>query len=141
MSAALGSVTVVESTLVQVAKALVIFLFVLGIVPMILLLERKLLGRFQARLGPNRVGPFGLLQPLADVLKLLSKEQSTPRTAVPWMMVCKTSRSVAPVNGRFPASISYSTTPNEKMSLRESRARPDACSGDIYGTVPRIIPG
>ena len=63
-----------------------IFAFILQIVPLILLLERKLLGRFQARLGPNRVGPFGLLQPLADVLKLVSKEHSTPATAVPWMM-------------------------------------------------------
>ncbi len=64
---------VVETTLVQVAKAVVIFAFILQIVPLVLLLERKLLGRFQSRLGPNRVGAFGLMQPLADVLKLLSK--------------------------------------------------------------------
>jgi NADH-quinone oxidoreductase subunit H len=64
----------------------VIFALVLGIVPMILLLERKLLGRFQQRYGPNRVGPFGLLQPLADVLKLLSKEQFYPSTGVPVLM-------------------------------------------------------
>ena len=57
-----------------IVKAIVIFAFVLGIVPLILLLERKLLGRFQSRIGPNRVGPRGLLQPIADVLKLLSKE-------------------------------------------------------------------
>ena len=63
-----------------------IFAFVLGIVPMILLLERKLLGRFQNRYGPNRVGPFGLLQPLADVLKLLGKEQFYPSTGVPLLM-------------------------------------------------------
>jgi len=69
----------------------VIFAFVLGIVPIILWLERKLLGRFQSRLGPNRVGFRGLLQPAADVLKLLSKEASTPETAVPWMM------AIAPV--------------------------------------------
>jgi NADH-quinone oxidoreductase subunit H len=81
----------IESTLVLIAKSIVIFAFVLTIVPLILLLERKLLGRFQSRLGPNRVGPYGLMQPMADVLKLLSKERYTPATAVPWMM------AIAPV--------------------------------------------
>jgi NADH-quinone oxidoreductase subunit H len=76
---------VIESTLVLIAKSIVIFAFVLVIVPIILWLERKVLGRFQSRLGPNRVGPYGLLQPAADVLKLLSKERATPGTAVPWM--------------------------------------------------------
>ena len=75
----------IESTLVLIVKSIVIFAFVLQIVPIILWLERKVLGRFQSRLGPNRVGPYGLLQPAADVLKLLSKERATPRTAVPWM--------------------------------------------------------
>jgi NADH-quinone oxidoreductase subunit H len=82
---------VTESTLILLIKPIVIFAFVLQIVPVILWAERKLLGRFQSRVGPNRVGPRGLLQPLADVLKLLSKEQSTPETAVPWMM------AIAPV--------------------------------------------
>jgi NADH-quinone oxidoreductase subunit H len=76
----------VETTGVWIIKSLVIFAFVLAVVPMILLLERKLLGRFQNRYGPNRVGPYGLLQPLADVLKLLSKEQSHPRTGAPLLM-------------------------------------------------------
>jgi NADH-quinone oxidoreductase subunit H len=76
----------VESTGVIVIKCVVIFAVVLGLVPMILLLERKLLGRFQNRYGPNRVGPYGLLQPLADVLKLLGKEQFYPRTGVPFLM-------------------------------------------------------
>jgi len=84
-------VVALESTWVLIAKPIVIFAFVLGIVPIILWLERKLLGRFQSRLGPNRVGFKGLLQPAADVLKLLSKENSTPETAVPWMM------AIAPV--------------------------------------------
>jgi NADH-quinone oxidoreductase subunit H len=94
-----------ESWIVQIVKALVIFAFVLQIVPIILWAERKLLGRFQARLGPNRVGPYGLMQPLADVLKLLSKEQSTPSTAVPWMM------ALAPVLSIFTAVASLAIIP------------------------------
>jgi NADH-quinone oxidoreductase subunit H len=85
----------IESTLVQIVKAVVIFAFILQVVPLILLLERKLLGRFQARYGPNRVGFRGLGQPLADVLKLLSKERFTPETAVPWMMALAPVISIA----------------------------------------------
>lgn len=44
-------------------------------------MERRLLGRFHSRLGPNRVGPFGVLQPIADILKLLMKEDMVPRIA------------------------------------------------------------
>ncbi|MEJ7789215.1 MAG: NADH-quinone oxidoreductase subunit NuoH [Thermoleophilaceae bacterium] len=87
----LADTPVVEATLVQIIKAIVIFAVILQVVPLILLLERKLLGRFQSRYGPNRVGPYGTLQPVADVLKLISKESSTPATAVPWMM------AIAPV--------------------------------------------
>jgi NADH-quinone oxidoreductase subunit H len=65
-----------------VLKAVVIFALILQIVPIVLLIERKLLGRFQGRYGPNRVGPFGLLQPLADIAKLLGKEAFRPQSAV-----------------------------------------------------------
>ena len=66
----------------QIAKSIVIFAVVLQLVPVVLMLERKLLGRMQARYGPNRVGPYGMVQPLADILKLLAKEQSRPRSSV-----------------------------------------------------------
>ena len=97
MSAALlgatapGEVSPPGPVWLQILKAVVIFAVVLQIVPMIVWAERRLLGRFQARLGPNRVGFAGLLQPLADVIKLVSKEASTPATAVPWIM------AIAPV--------------------------------------------
>ena len=100
-----ADVNYVEGTLVMIAKSVIIFLFVLQVVPLILLLERKLLGRFQSRIGPNRVGPYGLLQPLADVLKLLSKEASTPNTAVPWMM------AIAPVISIFTAVVTLAIIP------------------------------
>jgi len=66
---------------IQIVKSMVIFALVLGIVPIVLLIERKLLGRFQGRYGPNRLGPFGVLQPLADIVKLLGKENSAPASA------------------------------------------------------------
>lgn len=46
--------------------------------------ERKILARFQRRIGPQRTGPFGLLQSLADALKLVGKEDLRPRNADPW---------------------------------------------------------
>ncbi len=76
----------IESTIVLILKAIVIFAVIFAIVPILTLVERKLIGRFQGRYGPNRVGPFGLFQPLADALKLLSKERSAPETAVPLLM-------------------------------------------------------
>ena len=65
--------------------------------PVVLLAERKLLGRFQARYGPNRVGPYGALQPLADILKLLTKEQFRPSTSVGFLFaLAPISRSSRP---------------------------------------------
>ena len=48
--------------------------------------ERRTLGRFQNRLGPNRWGPFGVLQPIADLIKLITKEDTTPDEADRWVM-------------------------------------------------------
>jgi len=71
-----------EATWILVVKSVVIFLAVFGVLPLMTVLERKLIGRFQHRYGPNRVGPFGILQPLADVGKLVSKEAFKPANAV-----------------------------------------------------------
>jgi len=59
-------------------KIIAVLLPLLGAVAYLTLWERRLIGFMQVRLGPNRVGPFGLLQPIADALKLLSKELITP---------------------------------------------------------------
>ncbi len=70
------------------AHVLVAFLGVFLLISLLMLLdillvwvERKVVARFQDRLGPNRVGPFGLLQPFADIIKLLIKEDTTPAGA------------------------------------------------------------
>jgi NADH-quinone oxidoreductase subunit H len=69
----------------QILKALAIFAVVFNLVPIALLADRKVLGRFQHRYGPNRVGPFGVLQAVADIGKLVFKEQFRPRTATGWL--------------------------------------------------------
>jgi NADH-quinone oxidoreductase subunit H len=78
----IGVVSYYEPWWIQIIKSIVIFAVGLQLVPVVLLAERKLLGRFQSRYGPNRVGPFGALQPLADILKLLTKEQFRPTSSV-----------------------------------------------------------
>ncbi len=67
---------------VQIVKALVIFGGVFAVLPILIVYERKLLGRFQGRYGPNRVGLFGLLQPLAEIVKFATKEPFRPATSV-----------------------------------------------------------
>jgi NADH-quinone oxidoreductase subunit H len=69
-------------TVVQYAigiTVLIVFAMVLDIV--LVWVERKVVARFQDRLGPNRIGPFGLIQPFADIIKLVIKEDITPAKA------------------------------------------------------------
>src|SRR4051812_9509822 len=78
----LGLVEYYEPWYVQIIKGILIFAVGLQAVPLVLVAERKILGRFQHRYGPNRVGPFGALQPLADIIKLATKEQFRPKTSI-----------------------------------------------------------
>jgi NADH-quinone oxidoreductase subunit H len=63
---------------VMVVKILVVFVVFLTTIAYTVLMERKVLGFIQFRYGPNRVGPWGLFQPLADAIKLIFKEDFTP---------------------------------------------------------------
>ncbi|MGI8803718.1 MAG: NADH-quinone oxidoreductase subunit NuoH [Solirubrobacteraceae bacterium] len=83
----LATVGAYEPWWIQILKAVVIGLVGLQLVPIVLIAERKLLGRFQGRYGPNRVGPFGMLQPIADIVKLATKEQSRPKTSIGFLYV------------------------------------------------------
>jgi NADH-quinone oxidoreductase subunit H len=94
-----------EDWWVQLLKALVIFAVVFQLVPIVLLAERKALGRFQHRYGPNRVGPFGILQPMADIGKLIFKQQFRPRSAVGWLFL------IAPAISMFTAVATMAIIP------------------------------
>ena len=86
-------------------KILVILFALLGVVSYLTFAERKVAGHMQARTGPNRVGPFGLLQPIADVLKLFFKEEFIPAEAN------KVIFHIAPMLAVIPALVSFSVIP------------------------------
>src|ERR1700759_4200850 len=68
----------IASILINIAGVLGVFLSLFALISV---LERKILGRIQNRYGPNRVGPFGLFQPVADGIKMLIKEDIVPTRA------------------------------------------------------------
>jgi NADH-quinone oxidoreductase subunit H len=73
-----GWVTQVASILINIFTLLAVFLTLFALISV---MERKILGRMQNRYGPNRVGPFGLFQPIADGIKMLIKEDIVPARA------------------------------------------------------------
>jgi NADH-quinone oxidoreductase subunit H len=87
MTPMLANALYYEPWWMQILKAIVIFVVGLQLVPVVLMADRKVMGRMQNRYGPNRVGPFGALTPLADIVKLATKQQFRPRTSIGWLFV------------------------------------------------------
>ncbi|MEJ7826526.1 MAG: complex I subunit 1 family protein, partial [Solirubrobacteraceae bacterium] len=105
MTPLIAEVGLVEPWWLQIVKSLVLFLVAVQIVPIVLLAERKLLGRFQHRYGPNRVGPMGLAQPLADIIKLATKEDFRPKTSIGFLY------ALAPVISLLTALAAFAILP------------------------------
>ena len=90
---------------------LVVLVFIIGMTLFFIWYERRLVARFQVRLGPNRVGPFGLLQPLADGLKVLIKEDIIPAKSDRWVFW------LAPVVALVPALLIFAVIPFQDGAL------------------------
>jgi NADH-quinone oxidoreductase subunit H len=92
----------IAASLVNIAGVLGVFMTLFALISV---LERKILGRIQNRYGPNRVGPFGLFQPIADGIKLLIKEDIVPTRAD------KVVHFLAPIMGAMPAILALGVIP------------------------------
>ncbi len=86
-------------------KILFVLIAVILIVAFSTYFERKVIGSMQARIGPNRVGPLGLLQPFADVIKLLIKEVIVPSQSSKFLFV------IAPLLSLIPALATWAVIP------------------------------
>ncbi|OGU13818.1 MAG: NADH-quinone oxidoreductase subunit H [Geobacteraceae bacterium GWC2_53_11] len=87
------------------AKIGLVFFVILTLAAYLVFAERKVLAWIQDRKGPNRVGPFGLLQPLADLIKLLTKEDFRPIGADKWLFY------LAPAMAAIPAIMIFAVIP------------------------------
>jgi NADH-quinone oxidoreductase subunit H len=94
------------------AKVVIVFLAVVTAVAYVSFLERRILAHMQSRIGPNRVGPQGLLQPAADALKAMTKETILPEAADRILFL------VAPVISLVPALMAFAVIPfGESVTL------------------------
>jgi NADH-quinone oxidoreductase subunit H len=99
------------------AKILAIVLPIMGAVAYLTLAERKVIGYMQVRIGPNRVGYYGLLQPIADGVKLLLKEIIIPTGSNKFLFV------LAPIMALAPALAAWAVVPfNDGMALANVNA-------------------
>ncbi|RME78651.1 MAG: NADH-quinone oxidoreductase subunit NuoH [Planctomycetota bacterium] len=97
--------TIPASLVLEFIKVVVIFGIIMNVVPVLIYLERKICGFIQDRIGPNRVGPFGLFQPLADAIKLIFKQDIIPKKADKVLFV------IAPLFVMIPAALSFAVIP------------------------------
>ena len=91
--------------LLMLLKLVLIFAIIMGVAAYLGLAERRLLGWIQDRKGPNRVGYQGTLQPIADFIKLLTKEDFVPAAADRWLFY------FAPVIAAIPALMTFAVVP------------------------------
>jgi NADH-quinone oxidoreductase subunit H len=98
-------VNVNEPWWIDAIKAFVIINLVMVTFAYMTWVERKVIGRMQLRYGPNRAGPFGLLQPIADLVKLIRKEAFYPGSAVGTLYI------MAPVISTFTALAAFAVIP------------------------------
>ena len=90
---------------IAVVKAFIVINLVLVTFAYLTLAERKIMGRMQLRYGPNRAGPYGLLQPIADLVKLIRKESFFPAAAIDVLYI------FAPFLAAFTALCTFSVIP------------------------------